>query len=187
MPIAGILLACNADVKILRAYTSPRDWKDDTMQRKRKRKPRPLTKSEQMARVRGVDTGPEMALRRALWRVGLRYRVRPRIPGRPDLAFVGSKIAVFVDGCFWHGCPDHYKASATNVAFWSEKISRNRQRDREVEIALAKRGWTVLRYWEHEVEGGLALVVDRIQAAVVRARKDSVCQTRDAAAQPKSE
>lgn len=138
------------------------------MQRKRKRKQRPLTKSEQMARVRGVDTGPEMALRRVLWRAGLRYRVRPRITGRPDLAFVGCKIAVFVDGCFWHGCPDHYKASATNAGFWFEKIARNQRRDREVEVALAKLGWTVLRYWEHEVEGDLASVVDRIRSAVVR-------------------
>lgn len=122
--------------------------------------------------MRGVDTGPEIALRRALWHAGLRYRVRPRIPGRPDFAFVGRKIAVFVDGCFWHGCPEHYKASATNVAFWSEKIARNQQRDREVELTLTKLGWTVLRYWEHEVEGGLELVVDRIRAAVVRARND---------------
>ena len=147
------------------------------MQRKRKCKQRPLTKSEQMARVRGVDTGPEMALRRALWRAGLRYRVRPRIPGRPDLAFVRCKIAVFVDGCFWHGCPDHYKASATNVAFWSEKIARNQRRDREVEIALAKLGWTVLRCWEHEVESDLASVVDRIRAVVARTRVGDVCGT----------
>ena len=138
------------------------------MQRKRKRKQWPLTKSEQMARVRGVDTGPEMALRRALWRAGLRYRVRPRITGQPDLAFVGCEIAVFVDGCFWHGCPDHYKASATNAGFWFEKITRNQRRDREVEVALAKLSWTVLRYWEHEVEGDLESVVDRIRSAVVR-------------------
>jgi DNA mismatch endonuclease (patch repair protein) len=142
------------------------------MQRKQKRKPRPLTKSEQMARVRSVDTGPELAIRRALWHAGLRYRVRPSIPGRPDLAFVGCKIAVFVDGCFWHGCPEHYKASVTNVAFWSEKIARNQHRDREVEFALRRLGWTVLRYWEHEVEGDLVSVVDRIRASVNSARKD---------------
>ena len=149
------------------------------MQRKRKRKPRPLTKSEQMSRVRGADTGPEMALRRALWRAGLRYRVRPKIPGRPDLAFVGCKIAVFVDGCFWHGCPEHYKASATNVAFWSEKIARNQRRDREVEIALTKLGWTVMRYWEHEVDGDFVSVVERIRATVVRAREDGARKASD--------
>lgn len=151
------------------------------MQRQRKRKPRPLTKSEQMARVRGADTGPEMVLRRALWRTGLRYRVRPRIAGRPDLVFIGCGIAVFVDGCFWHGCPKHYKASATNAAFWSEKIARNCLRDREVNVVLAKLGWTVLRYWEHEVEGEVASVVDRIRAAVVHVhvRESGVCETRD--------
>lgn len=143
----------------------------NAMQSKRKRKPGPMTKSEQMARVRGADTGPEMALRRALWHAGLRYRVRPRMPGRPDLVFVGCKIAVFVDGCFWHGCQEHYKAPATNATFWSEKIARNQRRDREVEIALGKLGWTVLRYWEHEVEGDITSVVDRIRAAVVRSRE----------------
>lgn len=138
------------------------------MQRKRKRKASPLTKSEQMARVRGVDTGPEMALRRALWHAGLRYRIRPSIPGRPDLAFMGCKIAVFVDGCFWHGCEVHYKVPSTNVTFWSEKIVRNKQRDRDVDTELGKLGWTVLRCWEHEVEDDLGSVVDRIRSAVVR-------------------
>ena len=146
--------------------------KVDAMRRSRKRKSGPLTKSEQMARVRGADTGPEMALRRALWQAGLRYRVRPDIPGRPDLAFVGCRIEVFVDGCFWRGCEGHYKAPATNATFWSEKIARNRKRDREVEAALAKLGWTVLRYWEHEVEHDLASVIGRIRSEIVRLRED---------------
>lgn len=150
------------------------------MQRKKIRKLYPLTKSEQMARVRGADTGPEMVLLRALWRAGLRYRVRPSVPGRPDLAFVGCKIAVFVDGCFWHGCQDHYKPPVTKASFWSEKIARNRQRDREVENALGALGWTVLRYWEHEVEGDLATVVDRIRAAVARSRADGARIFREA-------
>ena len=76
--------------------------------RPRKRKKRKLTKSEQMARVRSKDTEPEMVLRKALWKSGLRYRLRPGLPGTPDLAFVGRKVAIFVDGCFWHGCPEHY-------------------------------------------------------------------------------
>ncbi|NMG03593.1 very short patch repair endonuclease [Azoarcus taiwanensis] len=150
------------------------------MQHKKKRRLDPLTKSEQMARVRGADTGPEMVLRRALWRAGLRYKVRPSVPGRPDLAFVGCKIAVFVDGCFWHGCQDHYKPPATNASFWSEKIARNQQRDREVENALGALGWTVLRYWEHEVEGDLASVVDRIRTEVARSRADGASKSRQA-------
>ncbi|MEX3953970.1 very short patch repair endonuclease [Paraburkholderia sp. EG287B] len=138
------------------------------MRKKRKRKAIPLTKSEQMRRVRGLDTAPEMTLRRALWHTGLRYRVRLRVPGRPDLAFLGCKIAVFVDGCFWHGCEMHYTAPATNPTFWFEKIARNKQRDRDVEAELKRLGWTVLRFWEHEVEGDLSSVVDRIRSAVAR-------------------
>lgn len=79
---------------------------------------------------------------------------------------------MFVDGCFWHGCEGHYKAPATNATFWSEKIARNRKRDREVEAALAKLGWTVLRYWEHEVEHDLASVIGRIRSEIVRLRED---------------
>jgi len=140
------------------------------MPRKRKHDSVPLTKSQQMARIHSMNTGPELALRRALWRTHLRYRVHPSIPGRPDLAFIGLKIAVFVDGCFWHGCPRHYKVPATNPAFWSEKIARNQRRDREVEITLGKLGWTVLRYWEHEVKDDLLSVVDQIRSAVINAR-----------------
>lgn len=144
--------------------------KVDAMRRSRKRKSGPLSKSEQMARVSGADTGPEMALRRALWQAGLRYRVRPGIPGRPDLAFMSCRIAVFVDGCFWHGCEEHYKAPATNAMFWSEKIARNRKRDRDVEVSLGKLGWTVLRFWEHEVEDDLPSVIDRIRSEIVRSQ-----------------
>ncbi len=150
------------------------------MQRKRKRKASPLTKSEQMARVRSVDTGPEMALRRALWHAGLRYRIRPSIPGRPDLALMGCKIAVFVDGCFWHGCEAHYKVPSTNVTFWSEKMVRNKQRDRDVDAELGKLGWTVLRFWEHEVEDDLVSVVDRIRSAVVRSQDKGARASADA-------
>lgn len=144
--------------------------KVDAMRRSRKRKSGPLTKSEQMARVRSADTGPEMALRRALWQAGLRYRVRPSMPGRPDLAFLRCRIAVFVDGCFWHGCEEHYKVPATNATFWSEKIARNRKRDLDVESVLAQLGWTVLRFWEHEIEDDLPSVIDRIRLEIVRSR-----------------
>jgi len=132
------------------------------MLRKKKRKNRPMSKSEQMARVRGQDTGPELALRRALWHAGLRYRVRPGIPGKPDLVFLGCKLAVFIDGCFWHGCPDHYKAPATNATFWAGKIEGNIARDRIVNRRLSEMGWSVLRFWEHELEEALQGVVERI-------------------------
>ena len=105
-----------------------------------------------MARVGSADTAPEMALRRALWALGLRYRANHRVHGmRPDIVFVGARVAVFVDGCFWHGCPRHYRAPSTNAAFWAAKVRTNRARDRRQGAALAEAGWTVIRLWEHEI------------------------------------
>jgi DNA mismatch endonuclease (patch repair protein) len=103
---------------------------------------------------RGRDTGPEMAVRRALHARGLRYRVDHPLPfdrrRRADIAFTRAKVAVFVDGCFWHGCPDHGSTPRTNSAFWSAKIGRNRSRDADTTERLESLGWSVLRFWEHE-------------------------------------
>lgn len=132
----------------------------------KKSKKRPLTKSEQMSRVRNKDTVPELLLRRALWHSGLRYRLRPLLPGKPDLAFLGSRVAVFVDGCFWHGCPFHYKVPASNTAFWSNKVERNRKRDQEVNQALDELGWKVLRFWEHDLENSLDNVVSLVRGVI---------------------
>lgn len=74
-----------------------------------------------MSRVRDRDTKPELALRRRLWSIGLRYRLQYRLPGRPDLTFVGARVVVFVDGCFWHGCPIHATRPATNTEFWTKR------------------------------------------------------------------
>lgn len=94
-----------------------------------------------MKAVGKQDTAPELRLRLKLWRTGLRYRKHPRIAGtRPDLALVGSRIAVFVDGCFWHGCPRHYVAPVGNAAFWRERLRRNRARDRLVTNAWRTKG-----------------------------------------------
>jgi DNA mismatch endonuclease (patch repair protein) len=103
---------------------------------------------------KGRDTRPELALRRAVHARGLRYRVsvRPLAGFRrtADLVFTRSKVAVFVDGCFWHGCPEHHTIAKTNAAFWAEKVRRNRERDRETDAALTDAGWHVVRIWEHE-------------------------------------
>src|SRR5215475_6215393 len=89
-----------------------------------------LTRSEQMARIRGAHTSPEVELRSLLWRSGLRYRLHVKaLPGRPDLVLSRSRVAVFVDGCFWHGCPDHYVRPRSRTRFWAEKLSQNVQRD----------------------------------------------------------
>jgi DNA mismatch endonuclease, patch repair protein len=103
---------------------------------------------------RGRDTGPELAVRRALHAMGLRYRVDHPLPfdrrRRADIAFTRAKVAVFIDGCFWHGCPEHGTTPRTNSRFWSEKIERNRERDTDTTKRLDELGWTVLRFWEHE-------------------------------------
>lgn len=100
------------------------------------------------------DTRPEMAVRRAVHRLGLRYRVdfRP-LPGlnrRADLVFTRAKVAVFVDGCYWHGCPQHGTTARTNASYWGPKISRNRERDLDTDRQLAAAGWEVVRIWEHD-------------------------------------
>jgi DNA mismatch endonuclease (patch repair protein) len=101
------------------------------------------------------DSGPELALRRALHRAGYRYRVdlpitvAHRRPIRPDIVFQRARLAVFVDGCFWHGCRDHGTAPRTNNAYWAAKIEVNQSRDRAQTAALQAAGWTVIRVWEH--------------------------------------
>lgn len=103
---------------------------------------------------RSRDTRPELAVRRAVHALGLRYRVNMRpLPGlrrTADLVFTRAKVAVFVDGCFWHGCPEHYRPATTNRTFWDAKVDANRARDLETNAALAVAGWVVLRIWEHE-------------------------------------
>jgi DNA mismatch endonuclease (patch repair protein) len=104
-----------------------------------------------------------MALRRELWRRGCRYRVHSKLPGTPDIAFMGARLAVFVDGCFWHGCPVHYTAPVRNAGFWGTKVARNRERDRQADARLEDLGWRVLRIWEHELSD-VPAVASHIQA-----------------------
>jgi len=106
-----------------------------------------------MRRQRRRDTVPEIALRSALHRAGLRYRVEFALPGlrrRADLAFTTARVAVFVDGCFWHGCPEHASWPKQNSEWWREKIEANRRRDRDTDERLRHDGWTPIRVWEHE-------------------------------------
>lgn len=130
----------------------------------------PEQRSRLMARVKGTNTGPERRLRSALWRRGLRYRLGARLPGKPDLVFPRARLAVFVDGCFWHRCPLHATYPKTNRAFWEEKLRSNVERDRRVDERLAAMGWRVLRFWEHEVEADVEDVAKRIAMAVREAR-----------------
>ena len=117
----------------------------------------PQERSERMSKVRGGDTKPEIIFRKALWREGLRYRLRYKLFGRPDIVFPGPKVAVFVDGCFWHGCPEHYRPPKTRTEWWKNKIAGNKKRDLEVTQHLEKLGWKVLRFWTHDLKGGQLL------------------------------
>lgn len=114
-----------------------------------------LTKAQRsfnMSRIGAKNTTPEITIRRCLREAGLRgYRIHYTLPGKPDIVFPANRLAVFIDGCFWHKCPIDYREPETRKEFWAQKIARNLTRDREVETALEGQGWAVLRIWEHDV------------------------------------
>ena len=113
------------------------------------------------------DTGPEIALRRELFRRGLRYRVGmaplPGVRRTVDIVFPGAKVAVFVDGCYWHGCPEHCRVPKTHSEYWDSKIKHNAERDLATTKTFEDAGWRVLRLWEHETVNEMA---DAVQQAV---------------------
>lgn len=128
---------------------------------------------EVMRANRGRDTSPELALRSVLHRLGYRYRVDvPPFRGmrrKADLVFTRHRVAVFVDGCYWHGCPDHFSLPATNSDYWHAKITGNRERDVDTDRRLREAGWTPVRVWEHEsLEDAVELVVDTLQGTQSR-------------------
>lgn len=127
----------------------------------------PEQRSNCMSMIHGKDTKPELIIRKLLWSKGLRYRVKNKLPGRPDIIFPGKKIAVFIDGCFWHKCPQHYIQPKTRSEFWENKISDNISRDKKNNNALKKMGWQVIRIWEHDVNK----TPDRCVNLIVRACK----------------
>lgn len=119
-----------------------------------------------MSQIRSRDTKPEVVLRKALWALGLRYRIHHGLIGRPDIVFPGARVAVFVDGCFWHVCPKHGVKPKTNKEFWKEKLKKNRARDRRVNRSLGNDGWFVMRVWEHEIEESLQKTASNIRRVV---------------------
>lgn len=124
--------------------------------------------SARMQKQPSKDTQPELALRRLLNSRGLRYRLQWPVPGMPrrsiDIAFPSRKLAVFVDGCFWHGCPTHGVQPRHNAERWSAKIAGNMARDRQTTDHLADLGWTVVRCWEHE---DAAEAADRLERLIL--------------------
>jgi DNA mismatch endonuclease, patch repair protein len=109
------------------------------------------------------DTAPERALRSAVHALGLRYRVGlqpiPALRRTGDLVFTRARVVVFLDGCFWHGCPAHHTVAKTNAAYWADKVVQNKRRDLETDRLLTDAGWLVLRVWEHEAPAEAALRV----------------------------
>jgi len=107
-----------------------------------------------MQAIRSRDTKPEQLIRRLVHAQGLRYRVAarplPQLRRTADMVFRPAKVAVFIDGCYWHGCPDHYVPPKTNPGYWSDKVAGNVTRDRDTDRKLEDAGWLVLRFWEHE-------------------------------------
>ncbi|MFF7263618.1 very short patch repair endonuclease [Streptomyces sp. NPDC008159] len=107
-----------------------------------------------MQAIRSRDTAPERLIRQLVHAQGLRYRVAAKpLPGlrrTADMVFRPTRVAVFIDGCYWHGCPEHYVPPKTNAGYWSDKVARNMARDRDTDQRLTEAGWTVLRFWEHE-------------------------------------
>jgi DNA mismatch endonuclease (patch repair protein) len=136
--------------------------------------PRPSSegRSRNMRANRRTDTKPEIALRSALHALGYRYRkdFRVDLPGsvrvRPDIVFLGRKVAVFVDGCFWHVCPEHGREPTSNEWYWTPKLKRNIERDRAADAALSEAGWHVVRLWEHEpLPSAIEAVITTLKAA----------------------
>jgi len=112
----------------------------------------PETRSRMMAAVRSTDTAMERAARPVLEALGFEYQPKG-VHGRPDFAHREARVTVFLDGCFWHGCPLHYREPEANAESWRAKVERNRARDAEVTARLEREGWRVVRVWEHEFWG----------------------------------
>lgn len=135
-------------------------------------------RSYNMSKIKGKDTGPEKKLRKFLFSHQARgYRLHYALPGKPDIVFAGDKIAVFVDGCFWHKCPKCFVKPETRTDFWMKKIEGNVKRDKEVTRKLVKTGWSVLRFWEHEVRSkteqvGKKIIEEREKRTKVRKTRE---------------
>lgn len=130
-------------------------------------------KSKQMSKMKTRDTKPELSFRKALWAAGLRYRTHVRkLPGSPDVVIKKYKLAIFIDGDFWHGYDWENKKQklGTNKEFWIPKIERNQQRDRENSAALIAKGYTVFRFWESDVKKRLGICVKQIVDFVIANR-----------------
>ncbi|WP_370477684.1 very short patch repair endonuclease [Tamlana flava] len=126
-------------------------------------------RSKIMSKIRGKNTKPELQFREALWKKGVRYRVdSKKLPGKPDISIKKYKLAIFIDGEFWHGYnwDERKKTIKSNRRFWVPKIARNMQRDAEVNLQLKEMGYTVFRFWEHEIKKDLEKCLNDIMVFI---------------------
>jgi len=122
-------------------------------------------RSYNMSRIKAKNTKPEIILRKALFRNGLRgYRIHYSLYGKPDIVFTKYKLAIFMDGCFWHKCPKCFITPETRTDYWTEKIENNKKRDEIINQKLLSKGWLVLRFWEHQIEKELDKVLNDIKS-----------------------
>jgi DNA mismatch endonuclease (patch repair protein) len=127
----------------------------------------PAQRKLNMSRIRGKNTGPEAKIRKMLIAEGIRgYRLHFRLPGKPDIVFTKKKIAIFIDGCFWHKCPVCFQEPETRKEFWMKKIQSNVDRDKKVNKQLEDDRWTVLRFWEHDVRKNPDTIVKKISETI---------------------
>jgi DNA mismatch endonuclease, patch repair protein len=126
-------------------------------------------RSRVMRLVKSQETSLEKKIRSRLWKRGIRYREnKSTLFGKPDLLVASKKVVVFIDSCFWHGCDMHLRMPRSNIDYWVNKINRNKKRDRFVNSHYKKRGWNILRFWEHQIKDNIELSVQRIAEALDR-------------------
>ena len=126
-----------------------------------------------MSRIKSKNTSQEIKLRKCLWGLGFRYRIKNNLAGRPDIVFSSKKVVVFIDGCFWHMCPKCFKAPKSNKRYWLPKLRKNAERDRKNEALLRRGGWTIIRVWEHDLKKNFNKVLKTISAKLRKAKASS--------------
>ena len=132
----------------------------------------PDVRSRIMSSIKGKDTKPEIAVRKTVWGMGIRYRLHSKaVPGTPDISNRRRRLAVFVDGCFWHGCPRCYREPQTNTTFWRAKVERNRKRRHAVREDLERQGFQIAEIWEHDAYSPSA-VIGMVESAMGEACGD---------------
>jgi len=126
-------------------------------------------RSQIMSKIKNKDTKLELQFKNSL--KGLRFRYQPKIKGKPDFASKKLKIAIFIDSCFWHKCPKHFRQPGSNKKYWIKKINRNAERAKEANKQLKKEGWKVLRFWEHDINKNIKKCIDKIIITIERREK----------------